>query len=119
VAEAYGWADLVICRAGAGTIAELTAVGKASVLIPFPYATHDHQLSNAKQLESAGASLVMVQSYLEEINLALAADDLFSMPGKLQKMAGAARSMGRPGAAATIVDELERLIESKRKSKAQ
>jgi UDP-N-acetylglucosamine--N-acetylmuramyl-(pentapeptide) pyrophosphoryl-undecaprenol N-acetylglucosamine transferase len=109
MAGAYEWADLVICRAGASTLSELTAVGRASILIPFPYATHDHQLSNAKQLEAAGAALVMVQSYLEQINLACAADDLFTMPGKLQEMAAAALSLGRPGAAGTIVDELEQL----------
>jgi UDP-N-acetylglucosamine--N-acetylmuramyl-(pentapeptide) pyrophosphoryl-undecaprenol N-acetylglucosamine transferase len=119
MAEAYDWADLIVCRAGASTIAELTAVGRASILIPFPYATHDHQLSNAKQLEAVGAALVMVQSYLEEINLGRAADDLFSMSGKLQEMAGAARSLGQPEAAGAIVDELERLVGDKATKKAR
>ncbi|MFP4070546.1 MAG: undecaprenyldiphospho-muramoylpentapeptide beta-N-acetylglucosaminyltransferase [Desulfovibrionales bacterium] len=109
MAEAYAWADLVVCRAGASTISELTAVGMPSILIPFPYATHDHQLNNAKHLEAAGAALVLVQSYLEEVNLARAVGDLFSLPGKLQEMAKAARSQGKPQAAANIVNELERL----------
>jgi UDP-N-acetylglucosamine--N-acetylmuramyl-(pentapeptide) pyrophosphoryl-undecaprenol N-acetylglucosamine transferase len=117
MAAAYSWADLIICRAGASTLAELTAVGRASILIPFPYATHDHQLSNAKHLENAGAAMVLVQSYLDEVNLARAADDLFSMPGKLQEMANAARALGRPDAAAAIVGELEFLAAAAQKKK--
>lgn len=109
MAEAYSWADLVVCRAGASTISELTVTGKPSILIPFPYATHDHQLNNAKYLESAGAAMVLVQSYLEEINLARAVDDLFSLSGKLREMSRAAARLGQPEAAANIVNELERL----------
>jgi UDP-N-acetylglucosamine--N-acetylmuramyl-(pentapeptide) pyrophosphoryl-undecaprenol N-acetylglucosamine transferase len=119
MAEAYSWADLVVCRAGASTIAELTVTGKPSILIPFPYATHDHQLNNAKHLESAGAAMVLVQSYLEEVNLARAVDDLFSLPGKLREMSRAAWHKGQPEAAANIVDELKKLSAGRRTSKRQ
>ena len=106
MAAAYDFADLVMCRAGATTLAELTIAGKASVLIPFPYAVHDHQLRNARYLEEAGAALVMVQSYMSEINVAATITDLLAMPEKLRAMGRSARRLGRPGAADAIVDEM-------------
>lgn len=106
MAEAYAFADLVICRAGATTIAELTAAGKASILVPFPYATHDHQLQNARFLERAGAALVFQQSYLHEISLGLAVGDLFGMPERLRKMSRAARDIGIPEAGERVVTQL-------------
>ena len=109
MASAYGFADLVLARAGATTIAELTVAGKPSVLVPFPYATHNHQFGNARQLEKAGAALTVVQSCLPEVSLASMIGDLLSMPDKLDEMAGAARRMGRPGAAGEVADELEKL----------
>lgn len=109
MAAAYDWADLVVCRAGATTIAELTAVGKPAVLIPFPHATHNHQQRNAASLEAAGAALVLRQQYLQEVNLARAVEDLVALPGKLKEMGKAARRIGRPEAAAHVVDQLETL----------
>lgn len=104
--EAYRFADLVICRAGATTIAELTAAGKPSILVPFPYATHDHQLNNARSLEKAGAALVFQQRQLDELNLSAAVGDLFQMPETLARMARAARDMGIPDAGERVVKQL-------------
>lgn len=110
--EAYAFADLVICRAGATTIAELTAAGKPSILVPYPYATHDHQLKNARFLEAGGAAMVFQQSYLEEMSLASAVGDLFGMPERLAKMSRAAREMGIPDAGERVVAELQDLAAS-------
>lgn len=109
MAEAYSWADVVICRAGATTIAELTAVGKASILIPFPYATHDHQMNNARRLEADGAAMLIGQSHLEEMNLGLVVGDLIAMPGRLKEMERSAKQMGHPEAAQLIVDKLQEM----------
>lgn len=114
MAAAYDFADLVLCRAGATTLAELTIAGKASVLIPFPYAVHDHQLKNARYLEEAGAALVMVQTYMSEVNVAGTITDLLAMPEKLRAMGHSARRLGRPDAAGAIVDEMIALISSEK-----
>lgn len=111
MAKAYAWADLVVCRAGATTLAELTAMGKPSVLIPFPYATHNHQMLNARHLEQAGAALVLAESYLAQAQLWVMIKDLLDIPGKLRAMGKAARDLGRPKAAADVVNELVGLVE--------
>jgi UDP-N-acetylglucosamine--N-acetylmuramyl-(pentapeptide) pyrophosphoryl-undecaprenol N-acetylglucosamine transferase len=97
-------ADVIVCRAGATTLAELTAAGKPAILIPLPTATDDHQRRNAEALEAAGAALLLPQSkasgaVLAERVLALAADGR----GR-QRMAAAARQLARPDAAKVIVD---------------
>ena len=112
--EAYRFADLIICRAGATTIAELTAAGKPSILVPFPYATHDHQLNNARFLEKAGAALVFQQRQLDDLNLSAALADLFQMPETLARMARAARDMGIPDAGERVVAELLTLAKTGR-----
>jgi UDP-N-acetylglucosamine--N-acetylmuramyl-(pentapeptide) pyrophosphoryl-undecaprenol N-acetylglucosamine transferase len=112
--EAYRFADLVICRAGATTIAELTAAGKPSILVPFPYATHDHQLNNARSLEKAGAALMFQQRQLDDLNLSAALGDLFQMPDTLARMARAARDMGIPDAGERVVAELLTLAKTRR-----
>jgi UDP-N-acetylglucosamine--N-acetylmuramyl-(pentapeptide) pyrophosphoryl-undecaprenol N-acetylglucosamine transferase len=109
MAQAYRFADLVICRAGATTIAELTAAGKPSILVPFPYATHDHQLVNARFLERGGAALLFQQRQLEDLNLSAAVGDLFQMPENLARMARAARDMGMPDAGERVVEQLQDL----------
>ncbi len=113
MAAAYTFADVVLCRAGATTLAELALAGKASILIPFPYAVHDHQLKNARHLEEAGAALVLVQSYLQDVNLTRVIADLLEMPEKLRAMNRAARSLGKPRAADAIVKGLEELIRTR------
>jgi len=97
-------------------VAELTVIGRPSVLIPFPYAVHQHQLHNAKLLEKAGAALVIEQSYLPEVNLADIILDLLALPEKLVAMGRAARRLGQPAATRVIIQELEILAAKKGKS---
>lgn len=106
---AYAWADLVVSRAGASTVAELMVVGRPSILIPFPYATGGHQLQNAREMEKDGAAMVLEQSYLQEIDLGRMVTDLLAVPERLSEMGQAAGKSGRPEAAGEIVRELERL----------
>ena len=96
MAGAYEWADLVICRSGALTIAELAAAGVASILVPFPSAVDDHQTSNARFLADAGAAILLPQSEMTAERLSL----LRSLTrGQLQEMAEKARALARPDAA--------------------
>jgi len=102
--EAYGWADLVVCRAGALTVAELAAAGVASLLVPFPHAVDDHQTRNAEWLVEAGAAELLpegpglVAALAERVG-ALAADR-----GALSRMAQAARALARADAAERVAD---------------
>ncbi len=114
MAGAYAWSDLVVSRAGASTVAELMAVGRPSVLIPFPYATGRHQLTNARELEKQGAAMVVEQSYLDDLDLGKLIMDLLAVPDQLLDMGRAAKNMGRPEAALHIVEALERLTQEKR-----
>ncbi len=109
MAEAYSFASLVLCRAGASTLAELCAMGIPSILVPFPYATHDHQTINARYLEKQGAALLLAQSYLDQVNLSRVVIDLMETPDKLREMGRAALKAGRPDAALRIVQELEKI----------
>jgi UDP-N-acetylglucosamine--N-acetylmuramyl-(pentapeptide) pyrophosphoryl-undecaprenol N-acetylglucosamine transferase len=108
-----GRADLVVCRAGATTLAELAAAGRASILIPLPTATDDHQRKNAEALASAGAAEVLLQGdlsggVLAQRMLALARDR-----SRRQAMAIAARTFARPDAAAAIVGRALKLMEER------
>jgi len=102
MAEAYGWADLVLCRAGALTIAELSAAGVGSILVPYPSAVDDHQTANAAYLESAGAGIIVQQRELDEARLASLLRELCAGRERLLAMACAARELARPGAADTV-----------------
>lgn len=102
--EAYAWADMVICRAGALTIAELAAVGLPSILIPFPYAVDDHQTHNAKYLSDQGAALLLAQSALSPQTLSALLMDLILHPNKRLDMAMACHALAKP-LATTIVAE--------------
>ncbi len=106
MARAYGSAAVVISRAGATSLAEICAVGRPSVLIPFPYAADDHQWHNAQALQSRGAAVAMREADLTVSSLAQIVATLVSQPDTRRKMAEAARAMGRPDAAAAIVDDL-------------
>ncbi len=99
MAGAYAWADLVICRAGALTVAELAAAGVASILVPFPYAVDDHQTGNARFLANAGAAILLPQGELTAEKLSL-----LNRMGREQllQMAEKARALARPDAT-TIV----------------
>lgn len=93
MAGAYAWADLVICRAGALTVAELAAAGVASILVPFPHAVDDHQSANARFLSQVGAAVVLPQEELTPARVALVRN--YSRH-QLQQMAERARDIARP-----------------------
>lgn len=113
MAEAYDWADLVLCRAGATTVSELTVAGKPSVLVPFPHATHQHQLQNARYLETAGAARIMTQNILAQADLSEVMGDLFENSGRLRRMALAARELAIPDAASRLCDAVEEMTRKK------
>ena len=108
--NAYAAADLVVCRAGASTLSELTVFGKPSVLIPYPYAAHDHQRLNALALAAAGAAEVIVEQELTAEGLAGSIRSLQGDPRRRQAMGRAAAGLGRGDAAERIVDECHALV---------
>src|SRR3546814_7507289 len=99
MAAAYGWADIVVCRAGALTLAELCAVGVGSVLVPFPQAVDDHQTRNAEYLVEHGAALLLPQGEQLAARLQAALASLAADPARRLAMAEAARSLSLPAAA--------------------
>ena len=107
--EAFARADLVVCRAGASTIAELAAAGRAAILVPYPAAANEHQLRNAEALQRAGAALLIVDRDLSGERLASALRELLARPEQLLQMEAAMRRRAHPDAASRIVNELERL----------
>ena len=105
----FGKSDLVICRAGATTCAELAAAGKASIMVPLPTAADDHQRKNAEALERAGASRMILQSELTGDALADNIAELIGSPETITAMETAARALGRQDAAEKTVDLIEEL----------
>jgi UDP-N-acetylglucosamine--N-acetylmuramyl-(pentapeptide) pyrophosphoryl-undecaprenol N-acetylglucosamine transferase len=104
MAKHYADADLVLCRAGATTVAELTVCGRPAVLVPFPFAIDDHQTANARVLHDAGAAIHLPQRELSVVRLLEVLRELSQDPQRLASMAGAARALGKPEAAARIAD---------------
>lgn len=104
MAKAYDWADLVICRAGASTLAELCAVGIGSVLVPFPQAVDDHQTRNAEFLVERGAAVLLKQDESLSTAFANVLHELTANPGKRLAMAEAARGLAKTDAAERIAD---------------
>lgn len=102
MAEAYEWADLVICRSGALTVAELAATGLASIMVPYPHAVDDHQTANAKYLSNSGAAVLMMQEELTKENLAVLLEDLCNDRDKLIEMSFKARALAKPQATAEV-----------------
>jgi UDP-N-acetylglucosamine--N-acetylmuramyl-(pentapeptide) pyrophosphoryl-undecaprenol N-acetylglucosamine transferase len=102
MAASYGWADLAVCRAGALTLAELTAAGLGAVLVPFPHAVDDHQTRNAEVLVAAGAAVVIQERDLDVQNLAQRLESLLGNRTQLLAMAEAARTLAKPDAADVI-----------------
>jgi UDP-N-acetylglucosamine--N-acetylmuramyl-(pentapeptide) pyrophosphoryl-undecaprenol N-acetylglucosamine transferase len=99
---AIGACDVVVCRAGASTVAELTAIGAPSVLVPLPGAPDDHQTKNARALERAGAAVLVPDDLLTAARLASVLDTCFTEAGKLAAMSAAAKSLGHLDAAEQI-----------------
>ena len=102
MAGTYGWADLAVCRAGALTLAELTAAGLGAVLVPFPHAVDDHQTRNAEALVAAGAAELIQERDLNVQQLAQRLDALLADRAHLLAMAEAARALAKPDAAVVI-----------------
>jgi UDP-N-acetylglucosamine--N-acetylmuramyl-(pentapeptide) pyrophosphoryl-undecaprenol N-acetylglucosamine transferase len=103
----YSASDLVVCRAGAMTVAELAVAGVPSVLIPLPGAPGDHQTANARVLEKAGAALLLADAECDAEALAAELDRLLDDPNRLETMGRSARALGRPDAAAAGADVVE------------
>jgi UDP-N-acetylglucosamine--N-acetylmuramyl-(pentapeptide) pyrophosphoryl-undecaprenol N-acetylglucosamine transferase len=104
MAAAYAWADLVVCRAGALTLAELAAAGVGAVLVPFAFAVDDHQTKNASAMKDAGAALLLPEAQASAEMIAAALTDLLGDRARLLVMAEAARTLAKPDAAARIAD---------------
>ncbi|WP_300127954.1 glycosyltransferase, partial [Desulfovibrio sp.] len=109
MAEAYAWADLALCRAGASTVAELCAAGLASVLVPFPAAIHDHQTRNAEVAAAAGAARLVQERDFGRTDMGGLLAGLLRDADGIASMGRAAQSLARPDAAAAVVDALERV----------
>ncbi len=103
MAAAYGRADLVLCRAGATTLAELTALGKPAILVPYPYAADDHQRKNAEVLRQAGAAELIANAKLDAETLAATIIGLVRDRTRLQRMSAAAARLAVPDATVRVV----------------
>ncbi|KEF31232.1 N-acetylglucosamine transferase [Marinobacter nitratireducens] len=104
MAEAYQWADLVLCRSGALTVSELCAAGIGALLVPFPHAVDDHQTRNGQQMVEAGAAILIPQTQLTPPVLAQTLADLSGDRGRVTNMAKAARTLARPDATERVVN---------------
>jgi UDP-N-acetylglucosamine--N-acetylmuramyl-(pentapeptide) pyrophosphoryl-undecaprenol N-acetylglucosamine transferase len=105
--SAFADADLIVCRAGAGAVAEVAAAGKPAILVPFPFAADDHQTRNAEAMERNGAAVMVRDAELNGENLFELVSQLAADPERLEKMGVAARKMAKPGAARRAADILE------------
>ena len=104
IAKAYAWADLVVCRAGALTVAELSAAGLAAIFVPYPTAVDDHQTANAKPMVEAGAAVIMAEADLCEESLADLLKKWLISRDELKTRATKARSLAKPNALNRITD---------------
>ena len=112
MAPNYQAADLIVCRAGATTVAEITSVGKAALFIPYPFAANDHQALNATALVNHGAAEMIIEKDLNGKSLAGKIETFLMNPQSLNEMAAKARIFGRPDAAQNIVDDCYRLLKA-------
>lgn len=104
MAEAYSWADLVLCRSGALTVSELCVAGLGAILVPFPHAVDDHQTMNGQHMVSAQAAVLVPQPKLNPQSLAETLRDLSNDRSRVLNMAKAARSLARPDATERVVN---------------
>lgn len=107
MAERFAWADLIVCRAGAMTAAEIAAAGRAAIFIPFGAATDNHQLHNAQAMASAGAAHVIPEPELTAERLCNEIFSLLDQPQEIAKLSSAARGLAKPRAALEIVNLIE------------
>lgn len=103
-------AHLVICRAGASTVAELAAAGRPAILVPYPHATDDHQSANGRALERAGGAIIMPEAEISAERLAEQLNTFLDTPGSLTQAAMGAHDLGRPAAGAALADLVESLL---------
>ncbi len=101
---AFGRADLLMCRAGASTVAEVAAAGKSAIFVPFPFATDDHQKRNAEALTTKGAGLMIVESELTPERVANEVSSLITNRKRLNEIGAAAKALSRPGAAEEMAE---------------
>jgi UDP-N-acetylglucosamine--N-acetylmuramyl-(pentapeptide) pyrophosphoryl-undecaprenol N-acetylglucosamine transferase len=109
----FARSDLLVCRSGASTVAEITAAGKPAVFVPFPRAADDHQNVNARALERAEAAIVVEESNLGAAYLVDTIDALLSNPTRLQRMSEAAKSLAHPKAVEEIAAMVQKLADPK------
>ena len=109
--RAFSEADVVVCRAGASAVAELNAAGKASILVPYPFAADQHQLRNAEAMQQAGATRLVPDSELTGERLTAEIVKFLDNPGWLESMEAASRSRAVSGAAQRAADRLESLAD--------
>jgi UDP-N-acetylglucosamine--N-acetylmuramyl-(pentapeptide) pyrophosphoryl-undecaprenol N-acetylglucosamine transferase len=104
MAQAYGWADLVVCRAGALTISELAAAGLPAFLLPLPHAIDDHQTRNASYLAKQGAAVLLTQASTSAADLAASLSEVLMHTDRLNTMASTARRLAKPDATRSVVN---------------
>jgi UDP-N-acetylglucosamine--N-acetylmuramyl-(pentapeptide) pyrophosphoryl-undecaprenol N-acetylglucosamine transferase len=104
IPERLAAAHLIIARSGASTVAELTCLGRPSILVPYPHAIDDHQTANARAVDEAGGAWLMPQTDFTAESLASRLDQLFAQPGTLARAASCARTAGSPDAASRLAD---------------
>jgi UDP-N-acetylglucosamine--N-acetylmuramyl-(pentapeptide) pyrophosphoryl-undecaprenol N-acetylglucosamine transferase len=109
MAERFAWADLILCRAGAITAAEIAAAGRAAIFIPFGHATDSHQLRNAQEMVKAQAARLIVEKELTADRLTNEIFSLLDTPQQIEQLAANARNLGKPNAARDIVDLIEQV----------
>jgi UDP-N-acetylglucosamine--N-acetylmuramyl-(pentapeptide) pyrophosphoryl-undecaprenol N-acetylglucosamine transferase len=108
--ERLAAADLAICRAGASTLAELAAAGRPAILVPFPFATDDHQRLNAEAVQEAGAARMVLDKDLTGEGIAELVRSMNADRDRLREMGRAARNLARPDAAERIADVADDLL---------
>ena len=113
MAELYSRSDLLICRAGATTVAEITALGKAVIFIPFPYAADNHQVLNAGTLAEDGAAEMIIEKDLNGKVLSEKINNYAAHPAELKNMSARAKQLGKPDAAKNIVDDCYRILDTR------
>jgi UDP-N-acetylglucosamine--N-acetylmuramyl-(pentapeptide) pyrophosphoryl-undecaprenol N-acetylglucosamine transferase len=108
--DALAACDLIISRCGAGVLAEITVLGKPSILIPYPYATDNHQEYNARALEKGGAAIVILENELNEDILNEQVKNLINNKDRLEEMSYSSKRLSMPDASKNIVDLVDKLL---------
>ena len=111
--ERFAWADIIVCRAGAMTAAEVAASGRAAIFIPFGAATDSHQLRNAQEMARAGAGRVITETELNAERLTHEIFTLLDQPGEIERQSCAAKALAKPNAARDIVNMIEDVAQRK------